>query len=347
MTPLRPASAPDGPVARLTSPGDIAAAVPVLCGFVPHESLVLVSLRGPRRRVGLTARIDLDDADRPMLAELAERLRRDGADRALVVVVTEEPGHRPRADVVAGVRRALRRVGTVPEEQLLVRGGRWWSYACDGPCCPPGGTPVPEGGGAGLVAAARALGGRAVLPSREALVAGVAPPEGAAARRAAARLLAASSARAREVARSGRVVVGRAALQAWRGALRGVADGVGPADAAALVVALEDVVVRDEVLTAVLEDGPALVALLHLLAAQAVPPHDAAVCAALGWAAHAEGDGALARVALERALRADPRHGLARLGRDALDGQVPPADLRAVLADARTVLRQQHPWTVP
>jgi hypothetical protein len=347
MTSLRPAPRPDQPaVARLSSPGDVAAAVPLLCGFVTAESLVVVSLRGARRRVGLTARVDLADAP-PLVAELADRLRRDGAERAVVVVVTAQPGRLPHADLVADVRRELRRAGVVPDEQLLVRDGRWWSFTCTGACCPPGGTPVPRGtGGAALAAASLALQGRAVLPSRAALVDGLAPPSGPAGRRAAARLLAASTARARTVSRSGRVAAGRAALSAWRGAARTVAEG-GPApdEAAALVVALDDVVVRDEVLTLVLDEGPALVALLHLLAGSAVPPHDTALCAVLGWAAYAGGDGALARVALDRALAGDPRHGLARLGRDALDAQVPPAQLRALLSESRTVLRQQHPWT--
>jgi hypothetical protein len=49
-------------VARLSGPGEILAVLPSLCGFTPHESLVLLSLRGPRRRLGLTARVDLPDA---------------------------------------------------------------------------------------------------------------------------------------------------------------------------------------------------------------------------------------------------------------------------------------------
>src|SRR3954469_5917534 len=40
-------------------PGDLVAAVPYLVGFDPVRSVVVVSLRGPRRRCGLVARGDL------------------------------------------------------------------------------------------------------------------------------------------------------------------------------------------------------------------------------------------------------------------------------------------------
>src|SRR4051812_6238144 len=56
-------AAPDMPVVRLTSPGEIAAAVPHLCGFLPSESLVAVSLRGERHRIGLCMRLDLPPAE--------------------------------------------------------------------------------------------------------------------------------------------------------------------------------------------------------------------------------------------------------------------------------------------
>lgn len=77
------------PVARLTSPGEIAAVVPVLCGFVPEESLVAVSLRGPRKRVGLTMRFDLAWAVGDLAAtaaEVADRLAVDGASQVVLVV---------------------------------------------------------------------------------------------------------------------------------------------------------------------------------------------------------------------------------------------------------------------
>lgn len=343
--PAHPAA--DRPVARLRSPGELAAAVPWLCGFVPTESLVLLSLRGPGSRLGLTVRVDLPPEPGPaaLVDELAARLAYDGATAAAVLVHTDEPGFLPRADLVRAVAAALRAAGVEPLDRLLVRDGRWWSYACPAPdCCPPEGTAVPTTSPAlGMVAAAGTLSGRSVLPSRQALEQGLLPSREPA---TAARLAAAQAARRRRCAVEGRVAVARDALHLWRGALRD-APVREPADdvAAALVVALEDAVVRDTVLTWVLDvDGP-LLWLLLALARRSGPPHDVDVCALLAWAAHAGGDGALASVALERALSADPRHGLARLCREALDHQVSPRAVRDLLAEARQVLRRQHPET--
>ena len=55
------------PILRLTRPGDIAAAVPALCGFAPQDSVVVLSLRGSRRRLGVTVRVDLPPPALPFL----------------------------------------------------------------------------------------------------------------------------------------------------------------------------------------------------------------------------------------------------------------------------------------
>jgi hypothetical protein len=348
------AASPSPSAARLASPGELAAAVPLLCGFVPDESLVLVALHGPRRRVGLTARVDLPAprAEDALAAALADRLGADGAERAAVIVLTERGGELPGAGLVRAVAAALSARGVVPDEQLLVRSGRWSSYRCSARCCPPEGTPLPRGdrGGLAQVAAELVLRGRAVLPSRAALARAVAAPAGAERRLCAARMLAATSARQREVAVRGRVAVGREDLGAWQRAVAVAEEGVLPGRAGGrdddrLVVSLDDVLVRDEVLTWAVDRGGALLVVLQRLAAVAVPPHDVPVCAVLGWTAHAEGDGALARVALDRALAVDRRYGLAVLAAEALDGQVPPVDVRSVLVQARDVLRADHAWT--
>lgn len=54
----------------------------------------------------------------------------------------------------------------------------------------------------------------------------------------------------------------------------------------------------------------------------------------LGAVAYATGNGALALVALERALATDPAYSFARLLLAALDGQLPPAQVREVLRAA-------------
>lgn len=345
------------PVARLRSPGEMAAVVPMLCGYVPTESLVVVSLHGKRSRVGLTMRVDLPppSLETDLADQLLERLAFDGGRGALVVVYTAEAdtgdGELPRIALVERLGDGCRQVGLALTDALLVRDGRWWSYVCGDPsCCPDDGTPLePEPTRAvGLVAAEHALEGRAVLPSRDELVASLAAPQGLAAEAAFRRLRTTDAARRRRVAAEGRVRVGQDALWLWRRTVdRPVEppDELGPETAAMLVVSLADVLVRDEVVTWALRDDDALLRVLLLLAGACLRPYDAPVCTAVAWVAHTRGDGALANVALDRALASDPEYSMAKLCRQALDGQVPPAQVRSLLAESRRVLRELHPWT--
>jgi hypothetical protein len=163
-------------VARLSGPGEILAVLPSLCGFPPQESLVLLSLRGQRRRLGLTARVDLPDPphEHDLAALCADRMAGDGAS-CVVVTVLSEHGRRER--LVDAVREALaeREVGVL--EALHVSAGRWTSYTCSAACCPVEGTPVPAAPPVlGLVRAEQVATGRAVLASREDLVRSLAAP---------------------------------------------------------------------------------------------------------------------------------------------------------------------------
>ena len=323
------------PIARVSSPTDLVRLVPHLCGFVPSESLVVLSLRGPRKRVGLTIRVDLppDDLVPDLTADLAARLTWDGATEALLVVYTADPEQRPRRELVAAVSAALAGADVRVQDALLVRDGRWWSYTCDDQrCCPARGVPVssqPPSPAIGLVEATQALDGRAVLPSRDELVASLRPPSFLAAAAAEQALRAAAAAWAADDPRRRRPV----ALDALRDALRCMADPRARLqDPARLVVALGDIGVRDQVLTWVLDEEAALLDLLHRLADVSVAPFDAPVCTLLAVVAWCRGSGALANVALDRALASDPGYSLAALVRAGLDRQVPPAAVRRWLA---------------
>ena len=54
---------------RATEPRELLALIPFQLGFHPTESVVLVSLRPPRRRVGMMARADVVDAQRETLRQ--------------------------------------------------------------------------------------------------------------------------------------------------------------------------------------------------------------------------------------------------------------------------------------
>jgi hypothetical protein len=333
------------PVVRLSSPGDIVSALPHLCGFVPTESLVAVSLRGERRRIGLTLRFDLPDgADEEAADQVAARLAHDGASAAVVVVYTEATGDLPRAGLVELLLARLRLRGITVMEALLVRDARWSSYTCQQVrCCPSEGTPLQPALDA--IAAATVLDGRAVLTDRAALVASLAPPALLAARAAEQRLDAAAVAWLAAGDELGQAARRQHGLAAGAAALAAVAaTGELPDDdaAAALALALHDVGVRDEVATWALDDAEAMLTLLLSLAARTVAPYDVPVCTLIGLVAWLRGDGALANVALDRALDGDPSYNMAKLFRAGLDGQLPPSEVRTWLRQTRRSMRPRR-----
>src|SRR5207237_152995 len=159
------------------------------------------------------------------------RLAFDGAASAVVVVYGESPEHRP--SLMHAVTAALEQEGIGVMEALHVRDGRWWSYTCSRPCCPPEGTALPPP--ADLLAAR-------------------------AARAAEQRLDAALVTWLRDVEERGRDTAHRDAVDAFRSAL--ASSTVDDETAAALAVSLQDVNVRDEVATLAIDDSESLLTLL-------------------------------------------------------------------------------------
>jgi hypothetical protein len=75
---------------KVSGPEGLLAAVPTMLGFHPRDSLVLLCLTGPRRRVGPVARVDLPPGrDRPLANQLTDHARRyadEGAPRTRLEV---------------------------------------------------------------------------------------------------------------------------------------------------------------------------------------------------------------------------------------------------------------------
>lgn len=222
-------------ILRVGEPRELLALVPHRLGFRPAASAVAVSLRGPRRAVGVVARVDLaelaDPEEGPRRArQLLALLARDGASASVLVLYTEldpreEPGDAQDAAEVFREAAELA-LGFVPAWVVTATG--YLSLDCTQACCPPGGRPLRELD-ATLVGVRMVLEGSVVARSRDELGAvALADP---ARRRAVARarrrweLRGAEAAddAAREAWRLGSVL-------AWREALVALHDGTRPAD---------------------------------------------------------------------------------------------------------------------
>ncbi|GCE75979.1 DUF4192 domain-containing protein [Cellulomonas biazotea] len=201
---------------RVSEPRELLALVPHRLGFHPRESVVAVSLRPPRGRVGVVARVDLDrladpDAGGARARALVTLLGEDGARRALLVVYTRDD---PRGPAGTAVRRAVAHVREAAALSLgdvaawAVTSTGYLSLDCSDACCPPGGRPLRDlettQTGARLV-----LAGSAVLDSRDDLAR--IPPADAGRRRGVAR-----ARRRWEERREAALAEGDDALRAWR-----------------------------------------------------------------------------------------------------------------------------------
>lgn len=335
-------SAYDGSTLRLRSVADIVAIIPYLVGFQPVHSLVVACLGGERGRVGLTLRADLPD---PEWAEecarwLVDKLQRNSAERVVVAFYPRDggiaaPEIRPLHDALT---ERLDHAGIGVKEAVVVADGRWWSLTCSSPrCCPPEGTPLAGSAEPSLVDVAMAVEGRRVLPSRAALEATVAPVTGL---RAEAMRYALDDAEPRfldRVCAGRREEVARETLEVLGGLVDGRAeraDAIGVDTAARILVGLEDVEVRDQVLCwygGSRRDGT--YAVLRDLAPLALEPFHTVVLTLLGWFAYLHGDGALASMAVERVLAGDPDYSLARILDDALLAGIPPEQFRPAYSE--------------
>ena len=340
----RPSPFPPPDRVQISDPGEIAAAVPQLLGFRPSESVVLVCLGGRSgNRIGLTVRADLPPPDLTaaaarVLADTVSRARPDAVVAVLVSEVRDAPGSEdadlPHRGLLGDLTDALSGYGIPVRDALLVRSGRWWSYDCPDPCCrPAAGSAVPDGVSA--LEAASVLSGTVVASSRKALERRIEPDPGRPRTVAACARLAG---REPTVAQN----CGPATTpdrDAVREALSRCAPGTGAGTrlsddlVARVVLALQDPGLRDRALLAALgEDAAAAEVLWAECTRRAPEPLDAAPATLLAVSAWLRGDGAMADIALRRALDSDPGYRLAGLLLPALAACLPPAELRALIA---------------
>jgi hypothetical protein len=326
---------------QVGSPEALLAVVPHLLGFIPRASLVVIGTEPPRDRVKVTLRYNLPDPpDAGVAADLAEHAVGVINSQRLVAMVAVGYGPGMLVDPMASALRAAAwRAGIELRDFLRVEGGRYWSYLCrDEGCCPADGTPFDPGEHSAAVAMACA--GTEVLADRAAVAARVAPLGGIAAEsmrqatRRAERHVSQLLAKARKSARLGaaRQMIASEGLNAvgsmiatYRTGGRFTADY----EIGRMTVALRELRVRDDAWARM--DPAHRNAHLRLwidVTRRAEPGYVAAPAALLAFVAWQSGDGALANVALDRALADDPRYSMALLLRQVISAGAPPSMAR-------------------
>lgn len=300
----------------MTCPEDVLAAVPLLMGFTPTNSLVFVSVQGCQ----MHARIDHPrTADEFEVAadQMVTAMSRNGVGACLLVSYVDD-GEQATGARESFVRQA-ERAGIVVIDHLWVSDGRWRQPG-------PGGVFQPVEGVLfdvsthPLTLASVVEGVRKPLSSREALAATLTCTPDAVEAWEAALVRLAGLDGPLALAEEGRWVQER--VRAFR------ADGarLDVDEAARVLAALERIELRDVVWAAVTrETARSMVDLLADLLRRSQPEAVVAVASLLGFAAWQAGDGALAWCAVDRATAVDPGYGLAMLVGHALTIAMPPS----------------------
>ncbi|MCV7228887.1 DUF4192 domain-containing protein [Mycolicibacterium komossense] len=321
-------------------PGALIAAIPAVLGFTPEQSLVLVSIESGG--LGAVLRVDLSPTLVEGLHELIEVIDAEQPD-AVVAVIVDDKGaacpmcneeHRALCDALiealSGSGIELWAAHVVDHIGL---GGTW--HCVDG-CGSRGAVDDPK---ASPLAAAAVLDGRRLYATRSDLQAVIAADHTA----APSALTDAIAARQGDDERrrwEDSAGAARRDVEAALAAVKRVAGGalLAEAEIVALGSALADAQVRDTMYAvAVGESAGAAESLWATLARRLPAPWRVEPLVLLAFSAYARGDGPLAGVSLEEALRCAPKHRMARMLDDALHSAMRPEQIREL---ARTGYRR-------
>lgn len=311
----------------LNRPGALIAAVPAVLGFVPEKSLVLVTV--DRGELGAVMRVDLTDDLPDTVERVAEVAAAARPDAAIAVIVDADGAscpmcadeHRDLAsalsDVLASQNITLIAVHVVDR---IAAGGRW--HCAD--LCGAGGT-VDDPSSSPLAMAA-VLDGRRLYRRREDLQQVIAPADSARTQRMARRISRRLKVRAERDDLSSRADVDFAMTL-----IEKTRAGAEPSDAevAEMACALADVDVRDTLFALAVGDKAAEAEGLWATLSRTVPmPWRVEALVLLAFSAYARGDGPLAGVALDAALRCDGEHRMASMLDTALQSGMRPERIR-------------------
>jgi hypothetical protein len=306
---------------RLRSPADVVSAIPYLIGFHPSDSIVVLACDGVQGAYAV--RLDLT-AQEGLIEHIAGLIARRGPDGVILA------GYGPAGRVTAVVERVRARLhdhGVRVREALRVEDGRFWSYLCaDTACCPPEGTPVNLV--SSPVAAAAIAGGLVALPDRRELERMLAPAGGERMRQATIRAERALAAWAEESTEAVPHRMTREGVPLVRTIVERACAGSGPPgddEVAWLGLLLASLRVRDEAWVRMSEPHlDAHMSLWRHVLTRVAEPYAAPPACLLAFAAWRAGEGALANIALDRALTADPAYSMARLLQELFISGLPP-----------------------
>ena len=326
---------------RVGSPDAVLAVIPGLLGFHPSRSLVVVGAGPPRGRIQLAFRYDLPEPpDAAAAAKIAAHAAAVLARHQLTLAIAVGYGPGPMVTpVVDALVRELRLADITLHDTLRVENGRYWSYSCHDPrCCPADGVPFDLA--AHPAAAAMSAAGNKALRDRAALAATIAPLGGLAgesmrqatrrAERHAAGLIRAGAASGGRSGAAERVTAeGLRAVSEAIGAYRRGGRITGDDRLAWLAVSLSDLRVRDDAWARMVPEQVRAHLRLWTDLVRRVPARYApAPASLLAFTAWQDGNGALANVAAQRALAADPEYSMALLVVEAIGAGIPPSAAR-------------------
>ena len=292
-----------------TGPEDLLAAVPLVLGFAPEDSLVMLTFAGSHRfhaRLDLPADPDSSVEREVVVSSMLEPAVRHAVTRVAFVLYTED--RRLSRRLGAALARAFGEAGIEVVDLLRAAKGRWYP-AMDPPTRPSRGRPYDAD--RHPFRAQAIVAGQVTADSRAALAAGVAPDDDGVA--AVIPLVAG----ARRLAPEAVAALVRRHLEAHTTAT--------DEELADLLVSMRDPERRDRCWTGHGRDAaPALLDFWTDVVRRAPPDLVADPAAVLAFAAWLAGNGALAWCALERCFTAVPGHTLGLLLARALDQAVPP-----------------------
>lgn len=314
----------------LNRPGALIAALPAVLGFVPENSLVLVSVDDGE--LGSVLRADLSEDIAEQVVHLADIAAAARPQAAIAVIVDAAGAHCPGCNeehrqLCGALANSLAQNGielwAAHVVDRVALGGRW--HCVDG-CGSCGAVEDPS---ASPLAAAAVLDGRRLYARRADLQAVIAVDDPARSAALAGAIRRQAAAREEEpgdpTPRRRRDVKNAVAAAARVAGGQSLSDG----ELAELACALRDVQVRDTLYAlAVGDSADAAEALWALLSRTLPAPWRVEALALLGFSAYARGDGPLAGVSLDAALRCDPDHRMAGMLDRALQSGMRPERIR-------------------